>query len=135
MRANEQQGDSAAAVSGDGEKAYQLFQQASQFLNDGHPGAAAQLLERALRLEPAKDSLREALGRAYFALHEYERAALEFAAIIDHVPVDDYAHYALGWTLLKLGHRSQARKHLRLALTLTPTSERYRLALRALEKR
>lgn len=102
-------------------------------MSDGHPGAAAQLLESALRLEPAKDSLREALGRAYFALHDYERAAREFAAIVDHVPVDDYAHYALGCTLLKLGHQTQARKHLRLAVTLAPASERYRLALQALE--
>ena len=48
------------------ESAYELFQRGSRLLSDGHPGAAAMLLERAAHLEPGKESILEALGRAYY---------------------------------------------------------------------
>jgi tetratricopeptide (TPR) repeat protein len=114
---------------------YRLFRRGSAFLASGHPGAAALLLERAKRLEPGKNSIVEALGRAYFALKEYERARREFEIIVAAVPVNDYAHYALGRSLLKLGCRDEALTHLRLALALDPAQEHYRRALAALDRR
>jgi tetratricopeptide (TPR) repeat protein len=113
---------------------YRLFKGGCAFLASGHPGAAALLLERAKRLEPGKNSILEALGRAYFALRQYERARHEFETIISVVPVNDYAHYALGRTLLELGCRDEAQTHLRLALALHPGQEHYRRALAALDR-
>lgn len=92
------------------------------------------LLERAKRLEPAKTSIREALGRAYFALRDYERAGEEFDTIVAAVPVNDYAHYALARTLLKRDRRDEALSHLRLASALAPACARYREALAAAER-
>ena len=73
------------------------------------------------------------MGRAYFALREYERAGDEFAAIVAAVPVNDYAHYALARTLLKRDRAGEAAVHLRLAIALAPRCARYREALVALE--
>jgi tetratricopeptide (TPR) repeat protein len=110
-------------------EAYASFQRGVTFLRQRHPGPAAMLLARALRLEPGKNSIREALGRAEFALGRHERAARCFAAIVSDVPDSDYAHYALGRCLQKLGRTDEARGHLRLAHALTPHSDLYRRAL------
>jgi len=113
--------------------AYSLFQRGLAFLQEQHPAQAAMLLAQALRLEPAKNSIREALGRAEFAQGMHERAAARFRDVVADAPDNDYAHYALGRCLLKLGHRDEARTHLRLARALRPRSDLYRAALSALE--
>ncbi len=77
-------------------EAYALFRRATWFLERDHPGQAAQLLERALELEPGRNSIREALGRAFFALGETDRAAEQFTAIVADAPDNDYAQYARG---------------------------------------
>jgi Flp pilus assembly protein TadD len=87
------------------------------------------LLDRALALEPRKNSIREALGRAEFALGRHERAAELFAMIVSDVPDNDYARYALGRCCLKLDRLAEARAHLQLARALKPGSELYRRAL------
>jgi tetratricopeptide (TPR) repeat protein len=107
-------------------EAYALFQRGVAFLRAKHPGAAALLFTRALRLEPERNSIREALGRAEFALGRHDQAAARFAAIVDDVPDSDYAHYALGRCLQKLGRDAEARGHLRLARALIPHSDLYR---------
>jgi Flp pilus assembly protein TadD len=48
-------------------------------------------------------------------------------------PADDYAHYGLARALEKLGRKSEARGHLKLAKSLRPSSEHYAERLRALE--
>jgi len=58
---------------------FELFERGRRFLDERHPGQAALLLERALRRDPDKNSIREALGRAYFALGSYGSAADAFA--------------------------------------------------------
>jgi tetratricopeptide (TPR) repeat protein len=110
-------------------EAYALFRRATSFLERGHPGQAAQLLERALALEPGRNSIREALGRALFALGETERAAAQFEAIVADVPDDDYAHYALGRCLVKMGRGEEGRGRLRLAAALAPQRRLYAEAL------
>ena len=87
------------------------------------------LLERAARLCPGKNSIREALAQACFDLRLYERAAELFADIVDDVPVNDYAHFGLGCALVKLGRLSEARKHFRLAVALRPDQAEYRVRL------
>jgi Flp pilus assembly protein TadD len=113
-------------------EAYSLFQRGVVFLRERHPAQAAMLLSQALGLEPGKNSIREALGRAEFALGMYEDAAGRFRDVVGDAPDDDYAHYALGRCLLELGRLDEARAHLRLALALRPESEPYREALSSL---
>jgi tetratricopeptide (TPR) repeat protein len=110
----------------DSSEAYTLFSRGTGFLQDGHPAQAAMYLARALRLEPGRNSIREALARAEFALGHHERAAALFEEIVASAPVNDYAHYALARCLRLLGRREEARGHLRLARALHPTCATYR---------
>ena len=110
-------------------EAYTLFRRGMDFLEDGHPAQAAMYLGGALTLEPGRNSIRETLGRAEFALGHYERAAELFSAVIADVPDCDYAHYALARCLRALGRGEEARGHLRLARALHPTCETYRRPL------
>jgi tetratricopeptide (TPR) repeat protein len=110
-------------------EAYDLFTRGMAFLHERHPAQAAMLLRRALSLEPGRNSIREALGRAEFALGLHEQAAGAFAAVLADCPDNDYAHYALGRCLLALGRDGEARAHLRLARALSPHSDLYREAL------
>ena len=105
--------------------AYELFARGTAFLESGHPGQAALLLERATALLPGKTSVREALARACYALGRFDRAAAEFAAITRRVPCNDYAHFGLGCSLLRLGHPLPARGSLRLALAMRPDNADY----------
>jgi tetratricopeptide (TPR) repeat protein len=111
------------------DEAYDLFRRGQAFLRQDHPGQAVIFFERARRLAPGKNSIREALGRAYFQLGCYDRAAAEFSAIVERVPTNDYARYAFGRALLKLGRFAEARGQLRLALAMSPTNHSYRSAL------
>jgi Flp pilus assembly protein TadD len=121
-----------SASTGGGEEAYDLFRRGSAFLDAGHPGQAALLLVRAQRIEPQKTSIREALGRAYFALGEFARARGEFATIVAEAPTNDYAQFALGMALQRLGRPGEARTHMKIARALAPASERYHAALAGL---
>jgi len=77
-------------------------------------------LEKARRLEPEKASIREALGIAYFRITDWSSAEREFRKLLELSPVDDYAHYALGRSLLQQGRRREATTHLKLARFLQP---------------
>ena len=115
-------------------EAYSLFQRGLAFLHERHPAQAAMLLAQALRTEPGRNSIREALGRAEFARGMYEPAAARFHDVVADAPDNDYAHYALGRCLLALGRPDEARAHLRLARALRPQSDLYRAALSALDQ-
>lgn len=110
-------------------EAYSLFRRGVAFLDGGHPAQAVMYLSRALRFEPRRNSIRETLGRAEFALGRYARAAELFRAVLDDAPDNDYAHYALARCLRLLGHGEEARGHLRLARALRPRSVTYRKPL------
>ena len=114
------------------ETAYELFRRGTRLLEEDHPGAAAVLLERALRLEPRKASILEALGRAYFNQGEPALAAERFQAIVDADPLAHYAHFGLGLAARRLGDRGVAARHLKIATVLAPDNEDYRRALRRL---
>jgi tetratricopeptide (TPR) repeat protein len=115
--------------------AYALFRRGNEFLAAGHPGAAAVLLERAATLAPGKNSIRETLARAHYALGRHERAAELFAAIVEHAPSSDYAQFGLGCSLLALGRVQEARGVLRLAVAMNPASADYAVRLAAAERR
>ena len=76
-------------------------------------------LEKAKRREPDKASIREALGIAYFRLGRFAEAEAEFRAVLELCP-DDYAHYALGRCLDRLGRPVEAQGHYKLARSLRP---------------
>ena len=115
------------------ESAYELFQRGSRLLRDGHPGAAAVLLERAAHLEPGKESILEALGRAYYGQGQPALAAERFRAIVERDPVAHYAHFGLGLSASRLGDAEAARRHLKLAVALNPENDDYRRALARLD--
>jgi tetratricopeptide (TPR) repeat protein len=107
--------------------AYALFQRGLSLLAERHFAQAAISLEKAKRLEPDKTSIREALGRAYFRIGRYSRAAEEFSAVVERYPANDFAHFCLGRSFEKLGDRSAASRHLSLACGMRPDRTDYRL--------
>ena len=112
---------------------YDLFQKGRAHLKQGMPAQATVSLEKAKRREPAKASIREALGIAYFRMQRYREAESEFRAMLEISPADDYAHYGLARSLEKLGRKDEARGHMKLASSLRPGSSDYAQRARALE--
>jgi Flp pilus assembly protein TadD len=108
------------------EDAYDLFKKGSELLERGDFMAAVVPLERARALEPDKSSIREALGRAYFRSARFEQAAVEFAAVVERHPVNDYAHFCLGRSFEKTGRPLEARRHAVLAAGMRPDRADYR---------
>ena len=108
------------------ESVYELFKKGSALLEAGDFAAATIPLERASRIEPEKSSIREALGRAYFRSARFDKAAREFAAVVDRHPVNDYAHFCLGRSLEKTGRVREARRHAALATGMRPDRKDYR---------
>ena len=113
--------------------AYDLFQQGRNHLQQGMAAQATVALEKAKRLEPEKASIRESLGIAYFRIRRWAEAEAEFRALLELAPADDYAHYALGRTLEKLGRAAEANGHYKLASSLRPGSKQYARRIRELE--
>jgi Flp pilus assembly protein TadD len=70
--------------------------------------------------------VREALGRAYYRAGRFAQAAVEFEAVVETQPVNDYAHFCLGRALSKTGRLDGARHHLALASNLRPDRRDYR---------
>ena len=104
---------------------YELYQQGRRHLAAGMPAQATVPLEKAKRHEPQKASIREALGIAYFRIQRWAEAEREFRAVLELSPTDDYAHYALGRALEKLGRETEANGHYKLASSLKPGTEHY----------
>ena len=113
----------------DGARVYELFQTGRRFLAERHPAQAAMYLEQALRLAPDKNSIREELGRSYYALGRFDDAAREFGEVLHRAPANDYAHFALARSKLKLGDVAGALREARLALAMAPDNADYRQAL------
>jgi Flp pilus assembly protein TadD len=115
------------------ETTYNLFQKGRQHLKRGMPAQATVALEKAKRREPDKESIREALGIAYFRIRRWEEAEAEFRKLLELSPVNDYAHYALGRCLEKQGREREANGHYKLASSLRPGSAQYRARIKDLD--
>lgn len=109
------------------ESAYELFRNGMQLLEEGDAHAATVPLARVRDLEPDKTSVREALGRALFQTQRYAEAAVEFEAVVDRAPLNDYAQFCLGRSLQQLGRHAEARGPLALACCLQPHRRDYRV--------
>jgi tetratricopeptide (TPR) repeat protein len=116
----------------DRESAYGLLRRGQDLMRGRHFAQAAIVLERAARIEPAKGSILEALGRASYNAGDHARAAEVFADLLEVDPSAHYAHYALGQSLKQVGRTEEARTHLRIAVALAPGSRLYASALRRL---
>ena len=115
-------------------EAYALFREGQKRLKKGMTAQATVPLEKAKRLEPAKASIREALGIAYFRLQRWQDAEREFRTIVEDLnPTDDYAHYALGRSLEHLGRDTEANGHYKLASSMSPDSETYASRIKDLD--
>ncbi|HET7573737.1 MAG TPA: tetratricopeptide repeat protein [Solirubrobacterales bacterium] len=112
---------------------YTLYRRGIELLEDGDFEHAAVPLAEAARRAPEKTSIREALGRAYFRAGRFGPAAVEFAAVVETHPVDDYAHFCLGRALSLTGQKRRARHHLALASNLRPDRSDYRFYRRLLD--
>jgi Flp pilus assembly protein TadD len=106
---------------------YDLFKRGTALLEAGEFHQAAVPLAKAASLEPEKTSIREALGRAYFRSSQFEEARVEFEAVVERAPTNDYALFCLGRALLALGRPREARKPLALASQLRPERRDYRI--------
>lgn len=107
--------------------AYFDYRRGLELLEEGDFAEARAFLERAAESDPDKSSVREALGRTYFRLHNYSGAVEEFAAVVERHPVNDFAHFCLGRALSKVGNTEAARHHLALASNLRPERSDYRV--------
>jgi tetratricopeptide (TPR) repeat protein len=116
----------------DRESPYGLLRRGQDLMRGRHFAQAAIVLERAARMEPAKGSILEALGRASYNAGDHARAAQVFAELLEVDPSAHYAHYALGQSLKQVGRTDEARTHLRIAVALAPGSRLYASALRRL---
>ena len=114
-------------------EAYDLYQLGRARLREGMAAQATVPLEKARRLEPEKASIREALGIAYFRITDWAAAEREFRKVLELSPVDDYAHYALGRCLEKLGRAAEANGHYKLARSLRPGEQAYESRIRKLD--
>jgi len=115
------------------EPTYTLYRRGLELLEDGDFEHATAPLAEAARRAPEKTSIREALGRAYFRSGRFAPAAVEFAAVVESHPVNDFAHFCLGRALSKTGQKRRARHHLALASNLRPDRRDYRYYRRLLD--
>jgi len=114
---------------------YEWYQRGLQLLADGHPAAAATLLEHAVAAEPDSRSAREALARAMYDAGRYREAIEEFSALIEVNPTDDYAQFGLGLAAGRAGDLDLAAEHLALAVAMRPDLTHYARALRRVRAR
>ena len=106
---------------------YELFQRGTALLESGDFDQAVVPLRKAAAMEPEKTSVREALGRAYFRSRHFAEAAVEFQAVVERAPTNDYALFCLGRALMESGRPEEARKPLVLAANLRPDRRDYRI--------
>src|SRR5919204_1578564 len=106
---------------------YELFQRGTALLEAGEFHQATVPLAKAASLEPEKTSIREALGRAYFRSSQFEEARVEFEAVVERAPTNDYALFCLGRSLMQPGRTAEARKPLTLAACMNPKRRDYRI--------
>jgi Flp pilus assembly protein TadD len=109
------------------EDVYELFQKGTALLEAGDFLQATVPLKKAAAIEPEKTSIREALGRALFRSRRFEEAVVEFQAVVERAPTNDYALFCLGRALMESGRPADARKPLVLAANLRPDRHDYRI--------
>jgi Flp pilus assembly protein TadD len=109
---------------------YDWYTRAVELLEGGNPQAAAELLAHARARVPESASVLEALARATFDARRFGEAASLFADLADHSPDNDYAHFGLGLSRMRLGDHAGAIDPLAMAAAMRPGRKEYGQALR-----
>lgn len=117
------QSPQASAPEGD---AYEWFVRGRALYEAGSAGAAAQLLTRALEVEPEARSIREMLARALFDAGRYADSAREFESLVELGPDDHYAQFGAGLANWRLSRLTAAAEHLAIAAAMRPGLRHYR---------
>lgn len=87
------------------------------------PLDALRLLQPVLEAEPDKPSVQLLAARAYLHSAQFRRAEYAFNRVLELDPTDDYARFALGRTLQRLGRLVEALGQLRMASAMNPVPE------------
>lgn len=106
---------------------YELYRKGMSLLETGDFAAATVPLGKLAAAQPEKSSVREALGRALFRSRRFSEAVVEFEAVVERYPVNDFAHFCLGRALELSGRSERARRHLAIAANLRPDRRDYRV--------
>ncbi len=91
---------------------------------------ALELLEPALVEEPDNRGLRSLRAWAFLLRAQLEKAEAELRELVDEVPDDDWARYALGRALERQSRFAEALPHLRLAAVMSGDPEHELAVLR-----
>ncbi|SDX97784.1 Tetratricopeptide repeat-containing protein [Modestobacter sp. DSM 44400] len=114
---------------------YEWYRRGLKLLTDGHPDAAATLLDRVAAAEPTSRSVLEALARAQYDAGRYQEAMGSFGRLVASNLTDDYAHFGLGLSASRAGELERAAEHLALAVAMRPDAGHYARALRGVRAR
>lgn len=96
------------------------FRRAESLLANRKPLEALRELQPVLDAEPDKPSVQSLAGRAYLRSAQLRRAEQAFTHLLELDPSDDYARFALGKTLQRLGKLVEALGQLRMASAMNP---------------
>lgn len=112
--------------------AYRLLVKARALMSEGLNRQAALELERAVTLEPQKDSITETYARALFNSGQLRKALVEFTKVAERCPTNHYAHFGVALCKERLGDRRGAIAMLKIAVAMRPDMTDYRDALERL---
>ncbi len=112
------------------EDAYELFNKGKKLSEDNDHLNAIMDLEKAMKIEPEKASIREALARSYYNSGFYSSAKKHFKKIIEIDASNDYAYFGMGLCLLKEGKVENALGNLKIAFAMKPDSDVYKDSLK-----
>lgn len=87
------------------------------------PLDALKALRPLLEAEPDKPSVQLLAARAYLHSAQLRRAETALNRVLELDPTDDYARFALGRTLQRLGRLVEALGQLRMASAMNPVPE------------
>jgi Flp pilus assembly protein TadD len=110
-----------AAVSSDAltpDGIYAEFRRAQDYLASGQPTAAARIVEPVVAAEPGNTAALELLARAYFESAQLARAVATLRRLVDAVPDDGWARFALARCLERTSRHDEAAEHRRVAEAL-----------------
>jgi Flp pilus assembly protein TadD len=99
---------------------FESFRRAETLLARQRPLEALRELEPVVAAAPDEPSVHLLAGRAYLGSAQLGRAERAFLRVLELDPSDDYAHFALGRTLQRLGRLTEAKTQLRMAAAMNP---------------
>ena len=113
-------------------KTYYYYQKGKNCLQQKDLVRAIIYLEKAMKAEPEKASIREALAIASYNLGFYPMARDHFRKALEIDAANHFAYYGLGLSVAKLGKIEAARGQIRIAAVMDPDCQDYHNALQKL---